>query len=184
MDGLQMQVPGGTGTGGGYSTVQDEGVDLTARTKINFTGAGVTATDSGVVTTVTIPGAAGASWTTVEANLGSSATWRGTFTITDASISSTSKVIVLQAPGPYTGKGTRADEAEMDQITCIAFPGTGSATVYWRTQTMLATTFHEVRGQQPISGVNTQHGTPIHWAPIQRVLGRVKGNVKFNYTVA
>jgi hypothetical protein len=40
----------------GYTTVQDEGVPLTQRTTVNFVGAGVTAADSGGVTTVTIPG--------------------------------------------------------------------------------------------------------------------------------
>ncbi|HRH26991.1 MAG TPA: hypothetical protein PLZ99_02410, partial [Parcubacteria group bacterium] len=45
----------GTGNGG-YNLVQDEGVDLIARTTINFVGGGVTANDSGGVTTVTING--------------------------------------------------------------------------------------------------------------------------------
>jgi hypothetical protein len=45
----------GTGNGG-YNLVQDEGVDLIARTTINFVGGGVTATDSGGITTVTING--------------------------------------------------------------------------------------------------------------------------------
>jgi hypothetical protein len=47
------------GGAGGYSLIQDEGTPLTARTTINFVGAGVTATDSGAVTTVTIPSSAG-----------------------------------------------------------------------------------------------------------------------------
>ncbi|KND46770.1 MAG: hypothetical protein AB201_03475, partial [Parcubacteria bacterium C7867-006] len=42
--------------GGGYNLVQDEGGSLTARTTLNFVGAGVTASDSGAVTTVTISG--------------------------------------------------------------------------------------------------------------------------------
>lgn len=42
-----------------YDTVEDEGVPLTQRTTIDFVGAGVTATDSGGVTTVTIGGGAG-----------------------------------------------------------------------------------------------------------------------------
>lgn len=42
---------------GSYDTVQDEGSPLTQRTTINFVGAGVTAADSGGVTTVTIAGA-------------------------------------------------------------------------------------------------------------------------------
>jgi len=42
----------------GYTQVQDEGVDLTQRDTLNFVGSGVTASDSGGVTTVTIPGGA------------------------------------------------------------------------------------------------------------------------------
>ena len=43
----------------GYTTIQDEGVGITQRTTINFVGAGVTAADSGGVSTVTIPGGGG-----------------------------------------------------------------------------------------------------------------------------
>ncbi len=46
----------GTSAGGGYSTVQDEGVAQTQRNVLNFVGAGVTVTDVGSVTTITIPG--------------------------------------------------------------------------------------------------------------------------------
>ncbi len=45
---------------GGYNLVQDEGISLTARTTLNFAGAGVTATDSGGTTLITIPGGGGA----------------------------------------------------------------------------------------------------------------------------
>ena len=48
---------------GGYNLVQDEGVDLTKRTTIDFTGAGVTCTDTGSKTSCDIPsgGSGGAS---------------------------------------------------------------------------------------------------------------------------
>lgn len=51
---------GGSGSssssaGGGGHTIQDEGNSLTARTILDFVGAGVTATDSGGKTVVTIP---------------------------------------------------------------------------------------------------------------------------------
>lgn len=54
----------GAGGGGGYNTVQDEGSPLPQRTTIDFVGAGVTATDNGSKTIVTISGG-GASVTTV-----------------------------------------------------------------------------------------------------------------------
>ena len=59
--------------GGGYGTVQDEGTPLTARTVINFVGGGVTATDFGGVTTVTIPGGSGPSGSAV----GQTQIWNG-----------------------------------------------------------------------------------------------------------
>jgi hypothetical protein len=48
---------------GGYNLVQDEGVPLTKRTTIDFTGAGVTCTDTGAKTSCDIPsgGSGGAS---------------------------------------------------------------------------------------------------------------------------
>jgi hypothetical protein len=48
---------------GGYNVVQDEGVPLTKRTTIDFTGAGVTCTDTGAKTSCDIPsgGSGGAS---------------------------------------------------------------------------------------------------------------------------
>ena len=46
----------GGGGGGGYNLVQDEGSSVTVRTTLNFAGAGVTVTDSGGKTLVTIPG--------------------------------------------------------------------------------------------------------------------------------
>lgn len=44
---------------GGYNVVQDEGVDLTKRTTLDFTGAGVTCTDTGSKTSCDIPGGGG-----------------------------------------------------------------------------------------------------------------------------
>lgn len=45
--------------GGGYTTIQDEGTPLTARTTVDFTGAGVTCTDTGAKTSCSIPGGGG-----------------------------------------------------------------------------------------------------------------------------
>ena len=44
---------------GGYRLVQDEGVDLTKRSTLDFTGAGVTCTDTGAKTSCDIPGGGG-----------------------------------------------------------------------------------------------------------------------------
>lgn len=58
---LLLSSSGGGGGGssdydGGYNRVQDEGVDLTKRSTIDFTGAGVTCTDTGAKTSCSIPG--------------------------------------------------------------------------------------------------------------------------------
>lgn len=58
---LSWQAAGGSTGTIYYQTVQDEGTPLTQRTAINFTGAGVSATDTGGVTTVTISGGGGSS---------------------------------------------------------------------------------------------------------------------------
>lgn len=56
MSGTTLNAAAGAG---GYSTIEDEGVSLTQRTTMNFVGAGVTATDAGGKTVVTIPGGGG-----------------------------------------------------------------------------------------------------------------------------
>lgn len=103
--------------------------------------------------------------TQTEVRVSTTPQFRGSFTITDASIIATSKVMVWQAPGPYTGKGTRADECEMDRITCLAIPASGSATVKWET----------------IGYISLKHFPPTTTIPTR--VGRVRGWFKFFYTV-
>ncbi len=56
----------------------------------------------------------------------------GHFTIDDADIASGDLIMIQQAPGPYTNKGTLADEAEMDSIEVRAMcDRDGFATAYW-----------------------------------------------------
>ena len=52
-----------TGGSGGGHVIEDEGIPLTQRATINFTGAGVTAIDAGGKTVVTIPGGGGSGFT-------------------------------------------------------------------------------------------------------------------------
>lgn len=105
---------------------------------------------------------------TVEVDLGATPIWQGRFTITDAAITTASKLLVWQAPGPYTGKGTRADEADIQPImisSVVAF--NGSATVNWQTPPAYTD------GAAGLMGLGD----------IDLRKGYVKGNVKFNYTV-
>lgn len=56
----------------------------------------------------------------------------GTFTLTDAGISASSDIQISLAAGPYTGKGSLADECQMyPGLVFMAVPGSGSATVHW-----------------------------------------------------
>jgi hypothetical protein len=130
-------------------------------------------------------GGGGASATTVEVNLGSTATWRGKFTITDAAIGATNKVHVWQAPGPYTGKGTRADEAEMQPVKITAVePAAGSATVYWETPPLISMNSVVPGGRR--DAPSTAAGMDARYMDIPRVpvrLGKVRGNVKFSYVI-
>ena len=101
--------------------------------------------------------------TTVEVNVAAQPVETGTFTITDAAITPSTTMTVWQAIGPYTGKGTLADEAEMESVQCVAYPASGSATVRWWSADGSALRLTP---------------TPMAW---QR--GAILGNVKFNYQI-
>lgn len=62
-------------------------------------------------------GGGGLTMTTVEKDLGSTPVQTGRFTISGAGLVVGKPVLVVKANGPYTGKGTLTDEAEMDQMT-------------------------------------------------------------------
>ena len=77
-------------------------------------------------------GGAGASWTQYEIDFGASAKFVDTEIVTDAAVSGTSKIIVMQYGVAATGR--QADENEMDGIQCNAIPGTGQFTLNCRTE--------------------------------------------------
>jgi hypothetical protein len=69
----------------------------------------------------------------VEINLGATARRSGKFTINGAGLSIGQPVLIQKATGPYTGKGARADEAEMDAITATAAVTSATEiTAYWQ----------------------------------------------------
>lgn len=127
---------------------------------------------------------ASVSATTVEVDVGTPR-FQGRFTITDAAISTTSKVLCWQAPGPYTGKGTRADEAAMQPVSVVAVvPASGSAEVHWQTPPVVVVRPRALAGGQPASAIIPGLKDPAALATGEmRRLGRVRGNVKFTYTV-
>lgn len=123
--------------------------------------------------------------TTVEVDLGATAAFQGKFTITDAAIGASNKVLAWQAPGPYTGKGTRADEAQMQPVQVIAVvPAVGSAVVYWQTPPVITPLQIPSAGGQPASTIIPGLKDPqaVVTGAHKRV-GKVRGNVKFSYSI-
>lgn len=131
-------------------------------------------------------GGGGGSATIVEVDLGSTPKSEGKFTVTDTTITTTSKISIWQSYGPYTGKGTLADEAAMDRIHCVAVPAAGSAIVYWRSDVGHAFT-PIVMGREVRQFVNdiidpvNQNAYGLGLRAV--ILGKVKGNFKFAYSV-
>jgi hypothetical protein len=123
-----VTIPAGTG---GYATVQDEGVALTTRTIINFIGASVTAVDNpgATRTDVTVSAGGAVTMTEAEVDFGTTPTWSTRFTVTDATIGASSKILVSQSGNTATGRvGT--DDAEFDAIDYAATPGAGSMVMH------------------------------------------------------
>lgn len=84
----------------------------------------------------------GLTLTTIEVSVSSVPRKAGKFSITGAGFAVGKPVLIAQASGSYTGKGTRADEAEMDGLTVKG--KTTSATnidCYWNSPTFVKGNF-------------------------------------------
>lgn len=83
------------------------------------------------------PAGSGATLALVEVDLGSQGRRSGRFTVGGLSgLTVGARVHMLQAPGPYTGKGARADEAEMDVVDVAASVTAGDTiSAQWRSRT-------------------------------------------------
>lgn len=137
--GVSATVTAGTATvtisgGAGYNQLQEEGTNLTQRAILNFIGSSITCVDDGASkTNCTVTGGAGATWTEHEIDLDTCGVGVGKGsrvckkTVTDAGVSSTSKIAVLHSAKAATGR--QADENELDPITCRAEPSAGSFTL-------------------------------------------------------
>jgi hypothetical protein len=99
-----------------YNLIQEEGTSLPARTTIDFQGTGVTATDDGTKTIVTIPGSVvvgenyvvvytGDDWTKNATELQDAYTLAQTLTPNGNSISATNRVTLVCYPGYYDFRG-------------------------------------------------------------------------------
>lgn len=103
--------------------IQDEGVNQGRVTTVNFTGAGVTASVSGLTGTVNIPGGGGGSVTATRVVVAIPPSARRSFTATvvDAAISPTSKVLVW-----LSGLADSDPNSTMeDSLVLKALAGTG-----------------------------------------------------------
>ena len=89
--------------GSGYTTIDDEGTPLTARSILDFQGAGVTASDGGTKTIVTIPGGAGG-YALVQ-DEGTPLTVRTTLNFTGAGVTATDSGGVTKVDIPSGGGG-------------------------------------------------------------------------------
>lgn len=128
--------------------------------------------------------------TTIEVDLGSVWKTSGKFTLTDAGISTGSQIRMWQAPGPYTGKGTVADEPVFAPIDVLAvIPGTGTAVVHWRARGHVAVrpqSYDSSHGGRAkiVGAVVTQNAAindNINSRLVAVSIGKVRGNCKFTY---
>lgn len=131
------------------------------------------------------PSAGAVSATTVEVDIGATPKFSGKFTITDAAISATSKVLCWQHPGPYTNKGALPG-ADMEPVQVIAVePASGSAVVKWQTPPMTGSALETQQGRRNAAGATFDRLDNQRWpevfAPTR--IGKVKGNIKFSYVV-
>jgi|GEM_PF-2969193 hypothetical protein len=120
----------GQSSSGGTITTQDEGGTLsTTVTTLNFVGSGVVASGAGDTTTVTISGGAGTfAVSEAEIDFGSTPQWDKTFTVSDASINSSHKIMVTPSGNVATSRV--GDDWAWDGITFAALAGTGQFTLY------------------------------------------------------
>jgi len=79
---------------------------------------------------------------TVEVDLGTIPRTSGSFTITSTGLTPSKSVSIQQAVAPYTGKGTLADETEMDMLTVTgATTSTTNIQCYWNSPTFVKGNF-------------------------------------------
>lgn len=78
-------------------------------------------------TTLNASGGAGASWSETEIDFGSTPTWDKTFTITDGTVSGSSKIMVL--PSGNVGTDRVGNDWEWDSLMLSALAGSGQFTL-------------------------------------------------------
>jgi hypothetical protein len=124
--------------------ILDEGVSQGRVTRVDYTGAGVTATVSGELATVAVSGGGGGSstFTAFTKDLGV-ARRSGTFDITGLSgLTAAKDVQVWQTGAKITSKGDARDEPEMDQIRLTGYVvDAATIRVYWYANSVVVGTY-------------------------------------------
>lgn len=81
----------------------------------------VTSLDSNSGVAMSSGGSLVSSVSVIEKDLGFPPRYSGSFQIPGSGLTPGNVIRIEQAPGPYTGKGNRADEAEMDSVSVSAY---------------------------------------------------------------
>jgi hypothetical protein len=137
-------VTGATSLGG--NTLLGTKLGNNLRFKGLIAGSNITITPSSTGITISSTGGGSGSTptilTTVEVNLGSIPRNSGNFLITGVTTTTGKAVMIQQANGPYTGKGTLDDEAEMDSVI-VSGKATNSSTIkcIWKSDTRVKGNF-------------------------------------------
>lgn len=113
--------------------IQDEGSALARATRaLNFVGTTIACVNSSGTITCTLSSGA-VSVTEVEIDFGTAfGYYDKTFTVTDAAVSGTSKILITQSGNAPTSR--QADENQMDALSCNALPAAGSFTLFCRAE--------------------------------------------------
>lgn len=106
--------------------VQNAGTTQGAVNTLNFTGS-ISASVSGNVATVSVSGGGSATIIQIEIDFGASPVRTKHFTVTDATVSAASHLMINQSGTAATGR--QADENEMDPILFSGTPGSGQFTL-------------------------------------------------------
>jgi hypothetical protein len=114
----------------GTIEIRDDGTTQGRARIFDFTGTSVSASVSGGVATVNVTGGGSFTVTETEIDFGSTPVSEALFTITDAGIVSTMKVMATVSYAAPTGKDQ--DELEMDDLQLRAVAGTGNFSLYVR----------------------------------------------------
>lgn len=106
-------------SGGGYSTIQEDGASLTQRTTVNFTGSSITCSDSGGITVCAVSSGSGnfGTFTTTFGNGGLSTSESSTTTVPATWVGATSSIILTPKCVATVG-GNTVDNCLVSRISC------------------------------------------------------------------